>query len=161
MSEITREEFLARYEAGERDFTATQWTDIDLSGTILNGVQFKSTGLPRHCRAEWRNVNLRNIVWTECNLGGCDFWNCDWRDASFINCYMSGMRLFDCNLKRVQAKSSKFFECNFGGVNFRGANLGRFFHTKGHRFADCIREDGKLASGFSYDPWDSFSKTEW
>lgn len=158
MTQMTREEFLARYEAGERDFMALNWTEIDLSGTSLHGVQFRSRGTISYV-SEWRHVNLRNIEWTECNLTACRFSFCDLRDAKFTDCIIEAMMFKDCNLKRIQVKRSKFFRIVFIRVNFKGANLGHGIHSCGHWFTDCIREDGKFMRGVTVDPWDRLSKT--
>ena len=147
---MDREELLRRYAAGERDFSALKWLNIDLSGTTLHGVQFHSCGTITDL-SEWSHVNLRNINWTQCNLDGCRFSFCDFRDARLFNCKIDRMFVTDCNMKRIRCGTP--VGSAFIRVNFRGAMLGRNYHFCANVFTDCIREDGKFIRRGGEDPW--------
>lgn len=178
MNELTREEFLARYEAGERDFSDRNWIGIDLSGTKLFGVSFCSTSSYNNLGC-WSNANLRGIEWIQCDLTRCEFSSCDFRDAKLLECYPAGMAFKDCNCERLVTTRtmtktylldpySEFWRdladgCRFIRVNFRGAKLNWHLFDSLQIFCDCIREDGRLVPGCTEDRWGWFNEevTPW
>lgn len=133
--EITVEELLTRYTAGERDFiyvVIDDWREdlpkgIDLSGINLEGsvlnIDFSGSIV--------RRANLRSTIW--------DFWK--WEGADLSGSDMTGINNTDscvfvrCNFSNTiwslaNLFQSTFEDCNLTGANFDNASLAEVRFTR-------------------------------
>ncbi|MEG4989450.1 TerD family protein [Microcoleus sp. BR0-C5] len=95
-SAITAEEFLRRYNEGERDFTGINLTGVDLSGKTLESPISLS-------QANLSNSNLSN--------------------ANLVKANLIGANLQGANLKKTNLQQADLIQSNFSGANLTKANL--------------------------------------
>ncbi|MFN6563327.1 MAG: pentapeptide repeat-containing protein [Nostoc sp. ChiSLP01] len=121
--EITVEELLQRYAAGERDFSVVCLDDADLSGANLAGIDFS------HARLRWANLsgailcgaNLSDTDLQRANLTGANL-----EAANIINTCIAGANLENTNLR--------------GAIGFFGEANGTFLHN-------TVWPDGEIVVG--------------
>jgi uncharacterized protein YjbI with pentapeptide repeats len=107
--EITGEELLRRYAAGERNFPLITLNDDKsvLEGADLRGINLMGSDLRS---APWNNVNLSGACLLAADLGGV------WMDgADLSNAYLTGACLWGTN----------FTNANLSNCVLQGANLRR------------------------------------
>lgn len=130
MREITVEELLNKYAAGERDFTKIDiiWSP---DNELLNGINLS--------RADLRNSDLRsfphcnNCNFIEANLSGLDLTGLHFNGANLSRADLSGADLWraeleganltDANLSRVNLQDIKLWNADFTRANLSGAKL--------------------------------------
>lgn len=114
--EITVEELLIRYAAGERNFTNVvidDWREGLLRGVDLSGINLEGSFLDvDFSGAIVRRANLRSTIW--------NFWK--WENVDLSSSDMTGINNVD---------SCVFVRCNFNDTIWSQANL--FQST----FEDC------------------------
>lgn len=146
MQNMTREELLARYEAGERDFRGVvlqyisldgiEFVGADFTGAIFNRVSFQRIYINRDIGNSWSrftNCNLSCSEWWYCRIPrlvscymqyavieGCylrsGFVDCDWRNGQVISSYFDGFIFDRCDLRNTRWSSGN----NFVGGEFAG-----------------------------------------
>jgi uncharacterized protein YjbI with pentapeptide repeats len=119
---ITVEELLERYAAGERNFTEIRLPEeSDLTGSNFAGAVFFG--------ANFSYSNFTNANLTDCDLR-----------YAWIRCNFTGANLEGANIGRADV----------GGALFKNANLlntvGCFGHDCGALFEDTIMRDGRVVS---------------
>ena len=127
--EITVEELLTRYAAGERDFTNIVIDDSRedlLRGIDLSGINLKGSYLAVDLSgAVLSQANLRNTVWGD---------HCDWKEADFSGSDMTGINIVSgcvftrCNFSNTIWEQADLFQttfedCDLAGANFDNATL--------------------------------------
>lgn len=139
--EITAEELLERYAAGERDFT-----EIILEYANLSGVELRNINLSG---AQFSYVNLSSIQLRQCDLTA-QFIYCNFTNAIIENCDLERARFYDCDLRGAILNHVELTATQFTRVNLEGTM------TKGSgrdpcEFWDVTREDGVFVPGFTFD----------
>jgi uncharacterized protein YjbI with pentapeptide repeats len=105
MKTMTVGELMARYNAGERDFSGIVMMDASLSGMDLSGAILRNANLSY---SSFRDAKLNGTDLTGANVEMSDFTRADLRDA---------------NMTKVRAVWSKFNDAHFGNTILVGANL--------------------------------------
>ena len=137
--EITAEELLERYAAGERDFT-----EIILEYANLSGVELRNINLRG---AQFSYVNLSSIQLRQCDLR-TQFIYCNFTNAIIENCDLERARFYDCDLRGVNTRICNLTSTQFTRVNLQGSRIDGF----GRDFCeywDLTREDGVFVPGFT------------
>lgn len=137
--EITAEELLERYAAGERDFT-----EIILEYANLSGVELRNINLSG---AQFSYVNLSGIQLRQCDLTA-QFIYCNLTNAIIENCDLERARFYDCDLRgailnHVELTATQFIRVNLEGTRTKGSGKDPC------EFWDVTREDGVFVPGFT------------
>lgn len=105
---VTKEELLAAYKNGDRNFKRIELTNIDLSNYDFSGANFNG--------AYFFNVSLVNSNFAECSM------------ADIV---IENSRLDYCNFHKIKAMSITFSLCNLRYTNFTEAkiNYAEFFNS--------------------------------
>ena len=127
--EITVEELLSKYAAGERDFTNV--VIYDSRKGLMSGVDFSSINL----EGSYLAVDLSGTILSQANLRNT-IWGdyCRWKEADFSGSDMTGINIESscvftrCNFSNTiwnQADlfQSTFEDCDLAGANFDNATL--------------------------------------
>jgi uncharacterized protein YjbI with pentapeptide repeats len=125
--EISKDTFLQRYAAGERDFRGIELPEnTDLSHANLEGAIFDESwlGIVNFQGADLRNVSLMN-----CHLKSSDFRNAD----------MRGAILKGSSVEAAQFYGAKLEDASFVGIWFYGIELTSERHEE--FIADLLKED--------------------
>ncbi|VEP17903.1 putative Pentapeptide repeat family protein [Hyella patelloides LEGE 07179] len=144
MQNITREELLARYAAGERDFRGiilqyisldgVKLEEVDFTGAIFNAVSFES--VPVAIEDTYR---VEQTIFTNCNFSCSEWWFC---------CYIP--KLIGCNLQFAVMEGCcfgpKFVDCDWKNGQIIGAYFDEFI------FEDCDLRNMRRSSGFHIVP---------
>ena len=147
MQNITREELLARYAAGERDFRGVilqyvsldgvELEGVDFTGAIFNTVSFKSVTV-----AIGDNHTTRRTVFTNCNFSCSEWWFC----------YVP--KLIGCNLQFAVMEGC-YFRPNFVNCDWRdGQIIGAYFDE--FIFEGCDLRNMRWSSGICIFPEEYF-----
>jgi hypothetical protein len=152
MAEITAEELLARYAAGERDF----------QGVILSGIVWGRAGGARvnleganFTRAIFKQILCEPYPTTNVTIGG-EFINCNFSYSEWEFCDMPSMR--GCSLQYAVMKGC-FFSTKFVDCDFRASQMiGRYFDRGILVFERCdltglITSDGPTVGPSNYVRW--------
>ncbi|NEO54405.1 MAG: pentapeptide repeat-containing protein [Okeania sp. SIO3B5] len=150
ISEITIEELLELYAAGQRDFTRYTIKHTDQyfeNGIDLRGVKFRGDSLEaiffslensNLSRADLRGINFRKANLDCCNLSEtllnkASLWCADLNRANLSGANLSGASLsgttfITANLKGANLSKTKLYETSFNcadlsGVNFSDAKI--------------------------------------
>ena len=112
---ISAEEFLQRYQEGERDFTGINLPGVNLTGKSLSQVNLSNANLSG---AELSGTNLHGADLSEANLCHANLHKANLNSANlrktkFINANLSEVSLYYANLS----------EANLSGLNLSGVNL--------------------------------------
>lgn len=112
---ISAEEFLQRYQEGERDFTGINLPGVNLTGKSLSQVNLSSANLSG---AELSGTNLHGANLSEANLCHANLHKANLNSANlrktkFINANLSEVSLYYANLS----------EANLSGLDLSGVNL--------------------------------------
>ena len=114
---ITAEEFLKRYNQGERDFTGINLSGVDLSGKTLHYLNLSNANLSR---AELSEANLSGANLTEANLCGANLYK-----ANLESSNLGKAQLLNANLSEVKLNHcTNLVEANLSGVNFSSIVVG-------------------------------------
>ncbi len=104
------EEFLRRYEAGERDFTGVNLTGANLIGASLTGVNLSKANLTR---AKLNSANLRSTNLSRTNLS----------EANLIQATLNNANLSGANLRSAELSAANLCGAKLAGTNLNGAKL--------------------------------------
>ncbi|MEG4112192.1 MULTISPECIES: pentapeptide repeat-containing protein [unclassified Microcoleus] len=112
---ISAEEFLQRYQEGERDFTGINLAGVNLTGKSLSQVNLSSANLSG---AELSGTNLHGANLSEANLCHSNLHKANLNSANlrktkFLNANLSEVRLYYANLS----------EANLSGLDLSSVNL--------------------------------------
>jgi uncharacterized protein YjbI with pentapeptide repeats len=105
MAKIAAEEFLARYQAGERDFRG-----IDLSGVDLSGSEWRDINLSG---ADLGGANLTGVKWSHINFSGADL-----RDANLTGSLITSGGMYGASFN---ANGAEFIDCYMMGAWIEGS----------------------------------------
>lgn len=120
--EITTEELLERYAAGERQFKYAELIRLNLSGVDLSGGNFACAVI--------RGTNLRGANLSKTSLSDAIVDGCDLGSANFEEAVVGGF--LNTNLSRANFDRCRFMSegrivnCNLEGATFRNARLKNF-----------------------------------
>ncbi|MEG4216139.1 pentapeptide repeat-containing protein [Microcoleus sp. Pol14C6] len=112
---ITAEEFLQRYNQGERDFTGVNLAGVNLSGKSLVEVNLSSANL-RGAELSQANLSVANL--SEANL--CD---ANLNKANLSSAQLGKTQFINANLSEVNLLHANLSEANLSGVNLSDVNL--------------------------------------
>jgi uncharacterized protein YjbI with pentapeptide repeats len=125
---VTAEEFLKRYNEGERDFTGINLAGVDLSSSgesLGSNVNLSNANL--------RGANLRYMHLGEINFTGANLRKSDLSGAylvrakldrvNFKNADLSKANLREANLKNAKLNNVNLSEANIPNADLSGANL--------------------------------------
>jgi uncharacterized protein YjbI with pentapeptide repeats len=152
MAEITREELLVRYKAGERNFSGLDFSGLDLSGirgeellSQRSNPGFSENYPLHHCIFRGSNFSYVNFSnWTSINF--CDFRNAILYGANFSPSSFSGANFSDADMRGVTFLGGEGIGAIFENVDFRGTDLagleGCFCIDGTIIFRNCINDNG-------------------
>ena len=145
ISEITIEELLQLYAAGQRDFTRfiIKYTDLEFeNGIDLRGVKFRGDSLSHLIYtlqnsdlsgADLRGINFRKANLDCCNLSGAllnkgDLWRAGLDRANLSGANLSGACLTSAtfcraNLRGANLSKTRLYETHFDCVDLSGVNF--------------------------------------
>jgi uncharacterized protein YjbI with pentapeptide repeats len=115
MAEITREELLARYAAGERDFSGLL-NSIDLSGANLSEANLSGS----------KDIIINKTILLRANLQDSfieGILDSDLRRANLDRINMLEGPIKNCNMEGVSLKNANLSEVGIRSTNLRSANL--------------------------------------
>ncbi|MEG4146218.1 TerD family protein [Microcoleus sp. Pol12B5] len=114
---ISAEDFLQRYNQGERDFTGVNLAGVNLSGKSLHNVNLSSANLSG---AELSEANLSGANLTKANLCGANLYK-----ANLESSNLGKAQLLNANLSEVKLNHcTNLVEANLSGVNFSSIVVG-------------------------------------
>lgn len=100
---------LNRYAAGERNFSGTDWSGIQLYGS--QGKEIDLSG------ANFSSANLEDTILSHVNLNDANF-----SDANLRNTRING-KINNTDFSRADLTNANFGASRLNGTKFRGANL--------------------------------------
>lgn len=143
MTEMTRDELVERYNAGERIFDGielVEWSWSGLSKTklynlfkgvvlrdiMLRGadIRFEHPDLLNMTGADLSGANLRGAYFARVDLSGANLTGADLRGATFKECCLHDAIIRDANLFSANISGSVL-----SGSDFTGSNLGEINAT--------------------------------
>lgn len=107
---MTADEFLSRYQAGERDFKGIELIDNPKTENLGNAIELKGTKL--------RGINLRGAKISFVNLDGADL-----TEADLFGVCLAGSLLRGAILKDANLASANLHWCGLFNADLRGTNL--------------------------------------
>lgn len=113
---ISAEEFLQRYQEGERDFTGINLAGVNLSGKTLDSNVSLS-------QANLRNSNLANAKLTGVNLIGANLQGANLNSTNLQSADLIEANLSGANLTKVILYSARLIQANLSHANLSEANL--------------------------------------
>ncbi len=124
-------ELLARYAAGERNFSGAKLSGAKLSGAKLSdaklsGADFYYADL---ISANLSRADLRRARLSSANLGGADLSSADLNSADFsganlMSADLSGASLSSANLRHAKLREADLICADLSGADLSGADLG-------------------------------------
>jgi uncharacterized protein YjbI with pentapeptide repeats len=105
MAKIAADEFLARYQAGERDFRGVDLSGVDLSGSELRDINLSGANLS--------SANLTEIKWSHINFSGADL-----RDANLTGSLITSGGMYGASFN---ANGAEFIDCYMMGAWIEGS----------------------------------------
>ena len=113
---ISAEEFLQRYEEGERDFTGVNLAGVNLSGkTLESNVSLSQANLS--------NANLANAKLIQVNLIGSNLQGANLNSTNLQSADLIGANLSGANLTKAILYSARLIQANFSQAKLSEANL--------------------------------------
>lgn len=125
---MSAEEFLQRYDEGERDFTGVNLAGVNLSGkTLESNVSLSQANLSN---ANLANAKLIQVNLIGANLQGANLNSTNLQSADLIGANLSGANLtkailYSARLIQANLSQAKLSEANLNGANLTTANLSR------------------------------------
>lgn len=107
---VSRDELMARYAIGERNFPETELSDADLSGIKLDGANFESFSW--FDSANFSGASLRGTSFRECNLKCADFSNADLTGAIFELAAIESIKATGAVVEGIKVTGATFYGCN-------------------------------------------------
>lgn len=127
---INAEEFLRRYEAGERDFTGINLAGANLCGLSLTDINLSKANLTKAnlTKANLSNTNLSGAKLSEANLLeailiSANFTGADLRSAELSAARLDGAKLVGTNLNGAGLIQSELHAADLSGANLSYANF--------------------------------------
>ncbi len=153
---MNKEEFLAAYAAGDRDFRGANLTGADLRDAILTGADLSGANLRR---ADLRFVALARADLRDAILMGADLRSVDFTGADFTGAILTGANLTGAWLQGADLTGADLSGADLSGAVLRGANLtGANLTGANLRWANLTSVDLTGAIGFRFsgspDPLD-------
>jgi uncharacterized protein YjbI with pentapeptide repeats len=157
--EITGEELLKRYAAGERNFPLIRLEDMEciLEGADLRGINLMGSDLRS---AAWNNVNLSGACLLAADLAGVwmdgtDLSNADLTGACLWGTNFTNANLSNCVLERANLRRAILWNANLrgavlDGADFTGADFGINRYMTGILFWNTTMPDGTVVEGPTY-----------
>lgn len=106
MNQITdRYKIVKKYVTGNKNWSNTTITNVDLKGVIL------------------KEINLTNSCLISVNLDSCNLEQATLSAAHLRNCNLANSRLKQANLAKANLKETNFYKAHLEKTNFRQANL--------------------------------------
>ena len=124
MAEITREELLARYAAGKRDFRRLNLSGIIFGECILNNCDF-------------RGANFSYAEFSGTEIVYCDFRHAIFYASDLSHCIFSNSNFTGATMRRVYFAGGDGTNATFENVDFRGTR--GIFGGYGFSVRNCIR----------------------
>ncbi|MEG3932447.1 MULTISPECIES: pentapeptide repeat-containing protein [unclassified Microcoleus] len=144
---IGAEEFLQRYNQGERDFTGVNLAGVNLSGKSLTKVNWSGANLSG---AELAGVDLSVANLSEANLCHANL-----HTANLTSANLEKAKFINANLSEVNLQCSNLSEANLSGVNLSsvhsvsGANFTRANLSKANLTGLNLRESKLMKADLS------------
>ena len=123
---ITTEDFLKRYEAGERDFSGSNLAGIDLSQkTLESNLMLSEANLTKAnlAGAKLIKVNLIGANLQGANLSETNLQQADLIEANLSNANLTKASFYHAILIKANLSQAKLIEANLSSANLTGANL--------------------------------------
>ncbi len=118
---ITAEEFLRRYNEGERDFTGINLAGVDLSGkTLKSPISLSQANLSN---SNLSNANLTNANMIGANLQGANLNSTNLQQSDLIQANFSGANLTKANLNYARLIQANLSQANLSETQLHSANL--------------------------------------
>lgn len=134
MQDITREDLLKRYAAGERDFQGVILQYISLDGVELEGVDF--TG------AIFNSVTFES-VWIDNCISNCGFINCNFSCSEWWFCRIPEMS--GCNLQYAVMEAC-YFRGSSVDCDWRSSHTIEAYHDE-FIFERCDLRESRESTG--------------
>ena len=112
---ISAEEFLKRYNQGERDFTGVNLAGVNLSGKSLHSVNLS--------RANLRGAELSEADLSGANLSEANLCYANLHTANLTSANLGKAKFINANLSEVNLRGSNLSEANLSGVNLSSVYL--------------------------------------
>ena len=107
LSVISTDEFLKRYEAGQRAFEYVELIEgQSLRGAVLAGTVFRNSWAS--C-IDFREADLREASFIDSNVKVSDFRGADLRGASFRGCVICGVLMKGAKLENVVMADTTYY----------------------------------------------------
>ena len=133
---MTREELLARYEAGERDFSGISLRGLDFSDCDLSGINLSNADLES---TDWEGANL-----SRANLSGAFLASC----TKLQDCAFSEANLTDaCVQRAIFGNEPCLVKYNLTGVDLSQASIDLLGGIDNPRIEGAILCDTTLPDG--------------
>ena len=138
MIDLTDEELIRRYNAGERNFSGLTLRNVNLEGLDLRGINLSGVNLiganlkrTNLTRANLSGANLEmasidNTILIETNFERAfieGIFNSDFRGANLARIHMVEGMIVGCDMERVNLGEAMLADICMGSVNLRNANL--------------------------------------
>jgi uncharacterized protein YjbI with pentapeptide repeats len=153
MAEITREELLARYKAGERDFSGLDFSGLDLSGIQDEEMlaQYDYAFLKADYalnRCIFRGANFSYVNFKGTCIAHCNFRSSILFGANLSCCSFSGANFTEADMREVTFDNGEGIGVIFENTNFTGAK-GNFCHEGTLCLRNCIGRGGEFIELFN------------
>lgn len=171
---MNAEEIVRLYAAGVRDFTDSQFEELNLYEADLSGVDLSNSNLSLVCmsQANLNGANLSNTDMSDCDLTGASLKGANLSGAN-LNCAdLSQANLNEANLCNANLSYSTLNGADLENADLRGANLDDVEYDETTKFPKdfdpssykgmCISEDTVLKYEWIKSvqiakSWDKFS----
>ena len=117
---ISAEEFLQRYEDGERDFTGINLAGVNLSGKSLIRVNFNLANLQE---ANLSLTDMNNAELSQANLSGANLTKANLQSAKLLQANLNKTKLNEANLNAANLTAANLLGANLMQANLLYANL--------------------------------------
>lgn len=117
---MDKEEFLKRYQNGERDFSGIELRDMDLSFITLAKVSFHRAKL---INVNFQTANLKNADFSEADLTGSYLVGADLIEANLTKANLSNSNLYIANLTEAKLNNSILTNTDLNCTELIGADL--------------------------------------
>jgi len=149
--EMTVEELLERYAAGERDFTGVKLFGIRLMDKVLRGIILKEADL-RDAYFDWSTLSYADLSYAdlrgshlgEASLGRANLEGVDLSHAVFGQTTLREANLSHAKLERAILTETSFDKANLSYANFTGAIDFNIRRCKGAIFCETIMPNGTV-----------------
>lgn len=136
MAQMTREELLARYAAGERDFSGLDLRGMIFGRCVLNNCNFRGANFSYADFSNWTHIMY------------CDFRDTIFRGANLSYCAFSGSNFTGADMREVIFTNGEGIGVIFENTNLQVAK-GTFVHEGTLCLRNCIGRGGKFIELFN------------